>query len=292
MISQSQIEFMQAFGELSGVSRRDVTQGLKLAKYKKNALAMVKKDAVCGNTMLGLLACLEHDLDAMHACHKKAIELTESCFSLIYYAVSLEKSCLWSESARYALLALDYDPPNLKILEAIIKLTPLTGRFSLFKRLLPQWQELGSGEPHPWHGDFQIVTELLAKHGLLEKDLKLPIAAIGNTLSETNIILQDFRYDIVTLRHDAPFLHFRFAIPDEFAASYYEDLVAASLAAIDCPPRLFDAFSWSIENATVYRFYDCMDQELEASADNIVVPDPDRMKLIEELIAGVETRSW
>ena len=288
MISQSQIDFLQVFAELNALSRRDVTQGTKLGKYKKYAQSMLKKDTVCANTMLGLLACYEHDIENMHACHKKAIEQAESCFSLIYYAVSLEKSCLWSESARYALLALDHDPANVKILEGIIKLAPLTGRFSLYKRILPLWQEANNGVQHPCSFDFEIISELLARHGLQERDLKLLIAGIGDALSETNVILQEFRYDIVTRRRDAPFIHFRFAISDEFVASYYEDLVASRLSSQLSHPRLFDAFSWSVENATVYQLYDCMDKEMEDGADTIRVPDPDKMKLIEELVAGVE----
>jgi hypothetical protein len=287
MVSQSQIEFMQILAELGALTRRDVTQGRKLVKYQKSAQTMLKKDPVCGHTLLGLLSCLEHDLAAMHACHKKAIDLDESCFTLIYYAVSLEKSCLWNESARFALLALDYDPMNLKILEAVIKLVPLTGRFSLLKRLLPQLQEAQGGEQHLRHCDCEMVSEVLAQHGLLERDVKPMIAAIGDVLSATDIILQDFRYDIVTRRHEAPFLHFRFAIPDDFVASYYEDLVDARLAAELFHPRLGDAVSWSIENATVYQLYACMDQELEESADSIRVPDPEKIRLIEELIAGV-----
>jgi hypothetical protein len=288
MISQSQIEFMQAFGELSLFTRRDITQGIKLTRYKKTAQAMLKSDPVCANTLFGLLACLEHNIAAMHEYHKKAIDLAENCFSLVHYAVSLEKSCLWNESARFALLALDYDPANLKILDAIIKLAPLTGRFALFKRVLPQWQEANNGAQHPRHSDHQIITDLLAGHGLQEKDLKPLIEAIGDQLSETDIMLQNFRYEIVTRKHDAPFLHFRFAIPDDFVASFYEDLINARLAALVCHPRLCDAFSFSIENATVYRLYDCMDRELEESADTIRVPDPAKMRLIEELIEGVE----
>jgi len=288
MISQSQIEFLQYFGELGALSRRDITQGTKLARYKKNSRSMLKKDPVSANTLLGLLACLEHDIESMHEYHKKAIELSESCFSLIYYAASLERSCLWGESVRYALLALDYDPNNLKILDATIKVAPLTGRFSLFKRLLPQWQQANNGVPHLYQGDFETISALLAEHGLLEWDLKPIISAIGDALSETDLIVRSFKYEIVTRRHDPPFLHFRFAIPDEFVASYYEDMIAARLDAIICHPRLFDAFSFSVENSTVFELYDCMDKELEDSADTIRIPDPDKMKLIEELIEGVE----
>jgi hypothetical protein len=288
MISQSQIELVQSFSELSVLSQRDSTQGTRLAKYKKNATSMLKNDPICANTLLGLVACLEHDLESMHACHKKAIGLSESCLSLIYYAASLEKACLWNESARYALLALDYDPGNLKVLDSIIKLAPLTGRFSLFKRLLPQWQQANNGVPHPYQGHYEIISDLLAQHGLLEKDLKPLVTAIGDALSETKIILQKFQYDIVTRKHDAPFIHFRFVIPDEFVSSYYEDLLDDKLATLACHPRLFDAFSLSVENATLYQLYQCMDKELEESADTIRVPDPDKMKLIEELIEGVE----
>jgi hypothetical protein len=288
MTSQSQIEFMQALGELSALTHRSPSNGMHFSKHKKNAQTMLKQDPVCGNTLLGLLSCLEHDIEAMHAYHRKAIEQSESCFSLVYYAVSLDKSCLWAESARHALLALDFDPTNVKILEALIKLAPLTGRFSLLKRILPLWQELNHGEQHSCHFDYEIISDLLTSHGLLEKDLKPLIAGIGEVFSESSIILQDFRYDIVTRRHGAPFIHFRFAVPDDFVASHYEDLIDDRLAAYDCHPRAYDAFSWSVENSTVYQLYDCMDKELEESADSIRVPDPEKMKLIEELVSGVE----
>jgi hypothetical protein len=123
---------------------------------------------------------------------------------------------------------------------------------------------------------------------LSEKDLKPVICAIGDALSETDVILRSFQYDIVTRRYDAPFIHFRFAIPEEFVASYYEDIVDVRLSALVCHPRLFDAFSFSLENEMVHQLYDCMDKELEDSADTIRVPDPDKMKLIEELVEGVE----
>jgi hypothetical protein len=81
-------------------------------------------------------------------------------------------------------------------------------------------------------------------------------------------------------------------IPDHFVASYYEDLIAAKLHTFQCHPRLFDAFSFSVENSTVYELYDYMDRELDGSQDNVRVPDPEKMKLIEELVEGVEIRSW
>jgi hypothetical protein len=292
MGSQSQIEFIQYSLELGTLSRRDITQGMKLAKYKKSAKSMLKKDPVAANTLLGLVASLEHDIASMHAYHKKAIEISESCFSLMYYAVSLEKSCLWNESARYALLALDYDPVNIKLLDAIISVAPLTGRFSLLKRLLPQWQQANNGVPHPRHGDYEIICDILSQHGLLEKDLKGVISAIGDALSETDVILWKFHYDLVTERHDSSFIHYRFVIADQFVASYYEDLVAAKLDAVACHPRIFDAFSFSVENSTVYELYDYMEKELDGSADTICVPDPVKMKLIEELVQGVEILTW
>jgi len=302
MTSQCHVEFMQAFGELSLLSRRDITQSIKLARYKKKARSMLNKDPVCGNTLLGLVACFEHDIEAMHACHKKAIELSESCFSLIHYAVSLERSCLWNESAKYALLALDLDPGNLNILDAIIRLAPLTGRFSLLKRLLPQWRTASGKAAHPYQGDCERVGEILARHGLLEKDLKPVLAAIGDILSQTNVTLKNFKYETVNAGEPsqnevsqaqaAPFLHFRFAVPDEFVATYYEDIVDAGLSELACHPRLFDAFSFAVENAAVYELYDCMDKEIANGADTVRVPDPEKMKLIEELIADVELPAW
>lgn len=288
MVSQSQVEFTQFSHELRTLSRRDITQGMKLGKYKKSAQAMLKKDPVAANTLLGLVACLEHDMPSMHAYHKKAIGICESSFSLMYYAASLEKSCLWNESVRYALFALDYDPDNAKLLDAIIRIAPLTGRFSLLKRFMPQWQQANSGLPHPSRGDDAVIGDILSRNGLLEKDLKSVLSAIGYALSETDLILQKFRYDFVTERHDNSFIHYRFVIPDQFVASYYEDLIADKLDAVPCHPRIFDVFSFSVENATVYELYDYMDRELDNSADTICVPDPDKMKLIEELVEGVE----
>ncbi|HBG07265.1 MAG: hypothetical protein A2075_04975 [Geobacteraceae bacterium GWC2_58_44] len=288
MVSASEVEFTQLSHQLNCLSRRDITQGLKLAKFKKSAGSMLKKNPVAGNTLLGLIACLEHDIASMHDYHKRAVDGSESCFSLMYYALSLEKSCLWNESAKYALSALDQDPGNLKLLDAVIRIAPLTGRFSLLKRLLAQRRELGNGVPHHSAGDYEIVNGILCRNGLLEKDLKAVVSAIGDALAETDVILQKHDYELVTEKHDLSFIHYRFVIPDQFVASYYEDLIAAKLDTVACHPRIFDAFSYSVENSTVYELYNYMERELEESADTIRVPDPDKMKLIEELVQGVE----
>lgn len=287
MALQTQVEFAQFCHELGGCTRRDITQGLKLTKYKKIANAMLKKDAVSGHTLLGLVACLEHDIASMHAHHAKAIEISESCFTLMYYAISLEKSCLWNEAAKYALLALDHQPDDPKLLNAVISIAPLTGRFSLLKRLLSQWQAANNGTPHQSHGHFEVVTQTLAHHGLLEKDLKTVISAIGDAFSATDVILRQYRYDLVPQK-DSSIIHYRFILPDQLVASYYEDLIAARLDDLVCHPRIFDVFSFSVENATVYELYEYMEKELAESAETVRVPDPDKMRLIEELVAGVE----
>jgi hypothetical protein len=287
MISQTQIEFMHAFSELNKLTRREPSQGMRLTRFKKLAYDLQKKDPVCGNTLFGLISCLERDVEAMHAFHKQALEFGESCFSLVYYAVSLEKSCLWSEATRFGLLALDYDPNNAKLLEAVIRLVPLAGRFSLYKRLLPHWQEAHDGVPHPGHSDDQLVNQLLAVHGLLEKDLRQLICAVGDALSETNLIIKQFGYEIVNRSKEAPFLHYRFAIDDDLVATHYEDLIDAKLAQLHYHPRLFDAFSFSVENAAVHRLYEYMDQELAEDSQDLRIPDPERMRLIEDLVQGV-----
>ena len=288
MALQTQLEFAQLCNELGVLTRRDITQGIKLAKYRKIGNSMLKKDPVLAHTLLGLVACLEHDTASMHLHHANAIEVSESCFTLMYYAISLEKSCLWNESAKYALLALDREPQDTKLLDAVISIAPLTGRFSLLKRLLSQWQAAHNGAPHPGSGHFEIINETLSRHGLLEKDLKVVISAIGDAFSETDAILQQYRYDLVPRKDDSSFIHYRFMLPDQLVASYYEDLIAAKLESLVCHPRIFDIFSFSVENAAVHELYEYMEEELLQSADTIRVPDPDKMKLIEELVAGVE----
>lgn len=287
MISQSQIEFLQAFGELNRLSRREPSQRIKLSAYRNLAQSLLRRDEVCGYTLMGLLACLERDIPAMHEHHKRALELEESCFSLIYYAVSLEKSCLWSEAIRYGLIALDYDPHNEKIFEAILKLVPLSGRITLYQRLLAQWQTANSGVRHPFHLDAEIMLELLSRHELKERDLKEMLDALGAALSESNLVLDNFRYEIVTRRRQKPFLHFRFIVPDGVAAAHYEDVVDTHLARTFYHPRLTDAFSFSFENAAVYELYASMEQELALVGDELRVPNPEKLQLIEGLVAGV-----
>lgn len=287
MVLQTQLEFAQLANELAGYTRRDVTQGIKLARFRKAAKGMLKKDPVCGHTLLGMVSCFERDLPAMHASHAKAIELAENSFTLMFYALSLQRSCLWAEAVRYALMALDHHPEDPKLLHAAIEVAPLTGRFSLLKRLVSQWEGLNGGAAHPAASHFEIVSDTLASQGLTEKDLKAVLAAIGDTLSQTDVILKQYRYDLVCDK-DASYIHYRFILQDQSVASYYEDRVAARLGSFACHPRTFDVFSFSVENSTVYDLYDCMDRELAETADTIRVPDPEKMKLIEDLIAGVE----
>ncbi|QWV99325.1 hypothetical protein KP003_08890 [Geomonas nitrogeniifigens] len=287
MFFRKQPDFGQLLRELGAFSRRDVTQGLKLAKYKKSAQALLKKDPVSGHVLHGLVACLEHDIASMHAQYLQAVELSDSYLSLMYYALALEKSCLWNDAAKYALLALDRAPQEPKLLNAAIGIAPLTGRFSLLKKLLSQWQESHEGVRHPRQDDYETVTETLARQGLAEQDLKAVLAGIGTAFSETDAILLQCRYELVSGK-DSSFIHYRFVLPDSLVATYYEDRVSEKLTTVPCHPRIFDAFSFSVENGTVYDLYDCMERELASSADTIKVPDPDKMKLIEELIRDVE----
>jgi hypothetical protein len=315
-------DFVKLSRELNALRRRDVTQGVKLAKYKKSARSLMKKDPVSANTLLGLVACLEHDLPSMHLYHKKAIELSESSFTLMFYAASLHKSCLWDESAKYLLSALDHEPTNLHILDRAIQIVPLTGRFPLLKKLLEQRQELEQTParktrqsviqflfalvPKLQLGNARTrkapalpqakrsvttpdqVSRLLSRHGLQEKDLKAVVTAIGDALSETEVILENFTYELVMNEPDTSFLHYRFLIPDQFVASNYENLVAARLQSVELHPRIFDVFSFSMENSAFYELYVYMEKELADSADTVRVPDPEKMKLIEELVDGVE----
>ena len=287
-------DFVKLSRELNSLKRRDVTQGVKLARYKKSACSLMKKDPASASTLLGLVACLEHDLPSMHLYHKKAIELSESSFTLMFYAASLHKSCLWDESAKYLLSALDHEPANLHILDRAIQIVPLTGRFSLLNKLLEQRQELEQTAPHKapalpslQHSD--QVSRILSRHGLQEKDLKAVISSIGDALSETDVILENFKYEVVVREEpDHSFLHYRFMIPDLFVASHYEELVSDKLRTVDLHPRIFDAFSFSMENTAYYDLYVYMEKELADNLDTVRVPDPAKMKQIEELVEGVE----
>lgn len=284
---RKQPDFAQLLCELGAFTRRDVTQGLKLAKYKKAAQSLLKKDAASAHVLLGLVACLERDLAAMHAEYLQAVELSQSHLTLMHYALALEKSCLWNESAKYTLLALDRAPGDPKLLNAAIGIAPLTGRFSLLNKLLSQWQESHEGVHHPRQGDFETVTRTLAAQGLAEQDLKGIMSAIGSAFSETDAILRQYRYELVSGKNSS-FIHFRFVLPDSLVATYYEDQVTRKLSTLACHPRIFDVFSFSVENETIYELYDCMERELAHSADTIKVPDPEKLKLIEELVKGVE----
>jgi len=286
MVAQLRIEFFQVFSELDRLTRREAGYVLKLKPYQKKAQRLLAEDPVCGNALLGILACLERNFEAMHAHHKRAVDLDDTCFALVYYAVSLEKSCLWSEAVRFGLLAVDCAPENAKIIDAVLKLAPLTGRFSLFKTLLPHWQQAHGGNQHPCQHDHEIVSDLLSRHGLHERDLKDLLAAIGSALSDSNVVLQDFCYEIVSRGGAAPFLHFRFVIADDLVASAYEDLVDAKLAQVLYHPRLHDAFSFSIENAPVYQLLESMERELKESGDAVRAPDPETFKRIEALLPG------
>lgn len=285
-------EFSRAYGELGALLRRDITQGIKLAKYKKIAKSMLKKDPVFAESLMGLISCLEHDIPSMHSHHLAAIDYGQSCLSLMYYAISLQKSCLWGEAVKYGLLALDREPGDAKLLDAVIAIAPLTGRFSLLKRLLGQWQEAHEGVAHPSHAHYRMVTDALAAHGLVEKDLKDVLAGVGGALAETDVILEHYHYELHPVREGKVIVHYRFVLPDQLVASYYEDLVCSRLDSLVCHPRIYDVFSFSVENSTIYQLYDCMEKELVDSADTIRVPDPEKMKLIEELVAGVEIRPW
>ena len=144
---------------LNEMGRSGQTDELKLARWKREAGQMKQSGQVSpAFIILGMIACLEGDMEQLRAHHLNAIRhAPDSIDAVRNYAVSLKKSGLLQESLEYFKRAHQLDQSNKHCLNDVIKsLYYLAVGDDQYEEEMEtyarSWKQL-TGENHPLYDD-------------------------------------------------------------------------------------------------------------------------------------------
>lgn len=129
------------------VIRREVNE-LELKRCKVEAEKLKKIDIARAFTILGMVACLEKDIEKMHSFHKNAIIYSpEDVVTIYQYVVSLANLDLFQDGYTWALKAYKKDPLYSDIIDILIKITNKLDLEDKFRIYTNKWLKL-TKKPH------------------------------------------------------------------------------------------------------------------------------------------------
>ncbi|MDM8552613.1 hypothetical protein QUF72_21195 [Desulfobacterales bacterium HSG2] len=133
-------------------------------KWCKNEAKKLKKQEVLLEevfTILGIIACIEGNIEKMHSYHRNALGYSgETYFSLYNYTASLMYSSLYQEAYEYALKAFDLEK-NEKIMTMILHTTHLLNKKDEFTEYAQLYKKLYNKE-HDIFSSFYVYLRNIA----------------------------------------------------------------------------------------------------------------------------------
>ncbi len=139
-------DILGALSALLDTGRGSLTE-FEIARFRRDAESLKKASdpdvQAHGYAVLGVLARVEGDIEALHANHGKALLLSgNSPIELHNYACSLLGRALFAQGLVYSMQAVDRDPDNVTMLSTLIaalyanqRIDELVAAFARFKTL-------------------------------------------------------------------------------------------------------------------------------------------------------------
>jgi len=99
-------------------------------------------------TILGMIACLEGNIEEMHSCHKNAMTYSNNeNFTMVQYATSLMNSGFFEDAYDYSLKVYKKDYLDMQNLNNLIEITNKLDLEDEFQKYVAEWEK-ATGEIH------------------------------------------------------------------------------------------------------------------------------------------------
>jgi len=143
-----------------------------LSALKKEAQVLLKTDAFHAYVVLGMIACLEKNVDEMHKNHLKALNLyPNDPLANNNYAASLANLGFNSEASKQYRKAYQLEPANLNVLSGLIDTLTFAGRVHEARKLLiNDWKKKSPSSPYKGEGLVMRLAEFLDKQGISDDE--------------------------------------------------------------------------------------------------------------------------
>lgn len=183
---------------LTTLPNRAPSNRFLLHRFNKDAESIAVHNPVEGDTVLGAIACMEHDIPAMHKFHTLALNVSgRSSYALDNYGVSLTKSFFWQDALKIYYEAYQSNPSNLEALRYLINANYKLGIFSKAIEYLNKWDTLTTDKPLRLKDELLKANRFLETAPITENDISRVITVVTEELSETDIIIDAYRFNAI-----------------------------------------------------------------------------------------------
>ena len=137
MVPAAESKYDDIILDLNDIAKAfDKTQYVfKLNRYKADVKVMIQDNPENAYSILGMIACLENDIESMHKYHKIALKCSgNNMRSLFQYSSSLYNFDLFEEAYKYAYQAFEKDPRDRDTLQMLLNLAYYTEQDEKYKR--------------------------------------------------------------------------------------------------------------------------------------------------------------
>jgi len=143
-----------------------------LSTLKKEAQALLKTDAFHAYVVLGMIACLEQNVDEMHKNHLKALNLyPHEPLASINYAASLANLGFNSEASKQYRKAYQLEPANLNVLSGLMEALTFAGQVREARKLLVNdWKKKSPSSPYEREDLVMHLAEFLDKQEISDDE--------------------------------------------------------------------------------------------------------------------------
>ncbi|MXY52391.1 MAG: hypothetical protein F4Y86_07685 [Gammaproteobacteria bacterium] len=145
--------------QLETVAHAPVLNEVELRRIARAADTLMDTDAAGAHSLLGGVAALRGDADAVHRHYRIAFQNDRAVTVRLNYCVALSVLELRDEALEVATEALDRYPGDLDLLGSAINSATGSGRFAVAQELVERWNALVPDRPHPFA---LVVRQLVA----------------------------------------------------------------------------------------------------------------------------------
>jgi hypothetical protein len=282
---QTQTIFKGIVDVLESIKKRDRRQTFRFGRYKKQAEALLQVSPAQGYTLLGILACLEHDIEAMHLNHKRAIAYHSSYETLSNYSASLDKSCLWRASFDLALAASDAEPADKAALRFAMTCLSMSGKFSLAETLSARWAKVSKGEADPLAWVREGYQSFCTRNNITEEDIQQMLDVVESTLSATDAIISSYASSFVSDNDGNQYLYYELTFQKDDDTFHYESLLDEAISTARLHDNLKDKIIFCVTGGESGELLSILEQSFTES--DLVELDEDKIQLAKQLVEGV-----
>jgi len=140
---QPESEVLSLIDEVERFRLESDISDFDLKRLKNKAMNVKKRDLAMGFGLLGMIACLENDIDAMRSYFKRAIEQSGgNPLHILNYAISLRYFGLYEEAYEQVLKAYEKNRSDLNALDNLIDMACILNKKEEFEKYTVAWHRL------------------------------------------------------------------------------------------------------------------------------------------------------